>query len=145
MKSTAAQFSAKRDSASGEQKEGKDFKEIDLLTRQSERHARIGKFKDGGNEADLNPNVANRNKGPRRQPEKNVFTDEQIEKLQEVFHGSMFAYQRHWYEAGNRHRIRNLLKSRQIEATFFFAREALIDAITTGRNQIFLSASKAQA
>ena len=49
-----------------EQKEGKDFKEIDLLARQSERHARIGKFNDGGNEADLNPNVANRNKGPRR-------------------------------------------------------------------------------
>ena len=32
-----------------EQKEGKDFKEIDLLSRQSERHARIGKFNDGGN------------------------------------------------------------------------------------------------
>ncbi len=53
-----------------EQKEGKDFKEIDLLARQSERHARIGKFNDGGNEADLNPKVANRNKGPRRQPER---------------------------------------------------------------------------
>lgn len=53
-----------------EHKEGKDFKEIDLLARQSERHARIGKFNNGGNEADLNPNVANRNKGPRRQPER---------------------------------------------------------------------------
>ena len=73
-----------------EHKEGKDFKEIDLLARQSERHARIGKFNNGGNEADLNPNVANRNKGPRRQPEKNVFTDEQIEKLEEIFHSSMF-------------------------------------------------------
>ncbi|WP_252182758.1 terminase family protein, partial [Citrobacter sp. wls758] len=30
-------------------------------------------------------------------------------------------------------------------ATFYFAREALIDALLTGRNQIFLSASKAQA
>ena len=38
-----------------------------------------------------------------------------------------------------------ILKSRQIGATWYFAREALIDAITTGRNQIFLSASKAQA
>jgi hypothetical protein len=44
-----------------------------------------------------------------------------------------------------KHRIRNLLKSRQIGATYYFAREALIDALTTGRNQIFLSASKAQA
>lgn len=128
-----------------EHKEGKDFKEIDLLARQSERHARIGKFNNGGNEADLNPNVANRNKGPRRQPEKNVFTDEQIEKLEEVFHASMFDYQRHWFEAGKTNRIRNLLKSRQIGATFYFAREALIDALLTGRNQIFLSASKAQA
>ena len=67
-----------------EQKEGKDFKEIDLLARQSERQARIGKFNNGGNEADLNPNVANRNKGPRKPPEKNLFTDEQIEKLEEI-------------------------------------------------------------
>ncbi|HAH4663299.1 TPA: helix-turn-helix domain-containing protein [Escherichia coli] len=61
-----------------EHKEGKDFKEIDLLARQSERHARIGKFNNGGNEADLNPNVANRNKGPRRQPEKNVYENAEI-------------------------------------------------------------------
>ncbi|MWM79430.1 phage portal protein [Escherichia coli] len=103
------------------------------------------RFSSGGNEADLNPNVANRNKGPRRQPEKNVFTDEQIEKLEEIFHSSMFNYQRHWWEVGKTNRIRNLLKSRQIGATFYFAREALIDALLTGRNQIFLSASKAQA
>lgn len=109
------------------------------------REPGVGKFNNGGNEADLNPNVANRNKGPRRQPEKNVFTDEQIEKLEEIFHSSMFNYQRHWWEAGKTNRIRNLLKSRQIGATFYFAREALIDALLTGRNQIFLSASKAQA
>jgi len=53
-----------------ETKEGRDFKEIDLLARQSKRHARIGKFSNGGNEADLNPNVANRNSGPRKPPEK---------------------------------------------------------------------------
>jgi len=35
--------------------------------------------------------------------------------------------------------------SRQIGATYYFAREALLDAVETGRNQIFLSASKAQA
>lgn len=126
-------------------KEAIDFKEIDLLARQSERHARIGKYNGGGNEADLNPNVANRNKGPRKQPERNVFTDEQIEKLEDIFRESMFGYQRNWWEAGHKHRIRNILKSRQIGATFYFAREALIDAIITGRNQIFLSASKAQA
>ncbi|PIJ46375.1 MULTISPECIES: terminase ATPase subunit family protein [Erwiniaceae] len=127
------------------QKEGKDFKEIDLLARQSERHARIGKFNNGGNEADLNPNIASRNSGPRKPPEKNAFSEEQFEKLESIFHESMFGYQRQWWEAGNKFAVRNLLKSRQIGATFFFAREALVDALKTGRNQIFLSASKAQA
>ncbi|WP_153111535.1 terminase large subunit domain-containing protein [Propionivibrio limicola] len=49
------------------------------------------------------------------------------------------------YRAGLVQRVRNLLKSRQIGATWYFAREGLIDALETGRNQIFLSASKAQA
>ncbi len=128
-----------------EQKEGKDFKEIDLLHRQLERQARIRKYSRGGNEADLNPKIANRNKGERRPPEKNVFSEEQVKKLEDIFRSTLFDYQHDWYHAGLAHRIRNILKSRQIGATFFFAREALIDALTTGRNQIFLSASKAQA
>ncbi|PHI29233.1 terminase ATPase subunit family protein [Budvicia aquatica] len=126
-------------------KEGRDLKEIDLLGRQAERHARISKFNNGGNEADLNPNIKSRNSGPRKQAEKNQFTEEQIDKLNGLFMDSMFDYQRDWYRAGNQHRIRNILKSRQIGATYYFAREAFIDALATGRNQIFLSASKAQA
>lgn len=127
-----------------ESKEGKDFKEIDLLGRQLERMARIRKYQNGGNETDLNPKIANRNKGERRQPDKNFFSEEQIEKLEDEFRNTLFEYQKVWYRAGH-HRIRNILKSRQIGATFYFAREAFIDALTTGRNQVFLSASKAQA
>ena len=128
-----------------ENKTGGDFKEIDLLGRQLERIARVNKYSNGGNETDLNPKVANRNKGPRRAPLRNAFDEEQQAKLLELFHGKMFGYQKVWYQAGQQHIERNLLKSRQIGATFYFAREALIDALTTGRNQIFLSASKAQA
>jgi uncharacterized protein YjcR len=128
-----------------EAKEGKDYKEIDLLGRQLERMARIERYKGGGNEADLNPKVANRNKGPRKAPAKNAISEEQQAKLHEAFLDSIFDYQTGWYRAGLVNRIRNLLKSRQIGATWFFAREALDDAIETGRNQIFLSASKAQA
>lgn len=51
----------------------------------------------------------------------------------------------HWYRAGLEHRIRDILKSRQIGATFYFSREALLRALKTGHNQIFLSASKTQA
>ncbi|EIF3610305.1 TPA: terminase gpP N-terminus-related DNA-binding protein, partial [Salmonella enterica subsp. enterica serovar Litchfield] len=43
------------------QKSGGDFKEIDLLGRQIERLARVNRYSQTGNEADLNPNVANRN------------------------------------------------------------------------------------
>lgn len=112
---------------------------------QLERIARVNKYSNGGNEADLNPRVANRNKGPKKAPERNVVEPEQQERLIERFESTMFGYQRTWYEAGRHHRIRDLLKSRQIGATYFFAFEAFIDALVTGRNQIFLSASKAQA
>lgn len=128
-----------------EVKTGGDFKEIDLLGRQMERIARVNKYSNGGNEADLNLKVANRNKGPKKAPERNVVEPEQQERLIERFESTMFGYQRTWYEAGKLHRIRDLLKSRQIGATYFFAFEAFIDALVTGRNQIFLSASKAQA
>ena len=126
-------------------KDGRDFKEIDLLGRQIERLARVNRYSQSGNEADLNPNVRNRNKGERAPVEKNQFSEEAVEKLNEIFMGESFGYQMGWHKAGLEHRIRNILKSRQIGATFYFAREALIDALTTGRNQIFLSASKAQA
>ncbi|MCF5838777.1 terminase ATPase subunit family protein [Aeromonas veronii] len=128
-----------------EMKTGGDFKEIDLLGRQLERVARVNRYSNGGNEADLNPKVANRNKGPKKAPERNVVEPEQQERLIERFESTMFDYQRVWYQAGLEYRIRDLLKSRQIGATYFFAFEAFIDALVTGRNQIFLSASKAQA
>lgn len=122
-----------------------DFKVADFLARQMERFARINRYGQTGNEADLNPNVANRNKGERRKPKKNYFSEEAIEKLEEIFFDQSFAYQLGWHKAGLEHRIRHILKSRQIGATFYFAREALLRALQTGQNQIFLSASKTQA
>lgn len=76
-------------------------------------------------------------------PVPNSFTADQVLRLQEIFREQMFDYQRVWLN--QKVRFRNLLKSRQIGATFFFAREAFIDALTTGKNKVFLSASKAQA
>jgi uncharacterized protein YjcR len=128
-----------------EKKEGIDFKEIDLLSRQMERVARINKYNGGGNESDLNPNIASRNKAERKKAVKNDFNDEHVDLIKEAFMGSLFGYQHGWFDAGKKHNFRNVLKSRQIGATWYFAREALFDAMTTGRNQIFLSASKAQA
>ena len=122
-----------------------DFKVADFLARQMERFARINRYGQTGNEVDLNPNVANRNKGDRKKPTKNFFSDEAIEKLEEIFFAESFEYQLRWHRAGLEHRIRDILKSRQIGATFYFSLEALLHALKTGHNQIFLSASKTQA
>jgi len=57
---------------------------------------------------------------------------------------TLFEYQKTMHE--NLHqRIRNILKSRQIGATYYFAGEAFEQAVLTGDPQIFLSASRAQA
>ncbi|HAV1971893.1 TPA: terminase ATPase subunit family protein [Enterobacter hormaechei subsp. steigerwaltii] len=122
-----------------------DFKVADFLSRQMERLARVNRYAQTGNEVDLNPKIASRNKGDRKKPKRNFFSDEAIEKLEEIFLDQSFEYQLEWWRAGLAHRIRHILKSRQIGATFYFAREALLQALKTGHNQIFLSASKTQA
>jgi len=128
-----------------ENKEGKDFKEIDLLMRAVVSAARVRRYEaPGGHEGDLNEKVANRNAGPKKTPKRNFLTPEQIEALRQDFFANLFGYQALWWEERNQ-RTRFILKSRQIGATWYFAREALLDALETGRNQIFLSASRNQA
>ncbi|QCG49465.1 terminase large subunit domain-containing protein [Aeromonas schubertii] len=61
---------------------------------------------------------------------------------------TLFGYQRHVRQAKDDPalpRTRNILKSRQIGMTYYFSGEALEDAVLTGNNQIFLSATKVQA
>ncbi|GLK49629.1 terminase [Brevundimonas intermedia] len=127
------------------QKTGLDFKEIDALLRAAERLARLRRYSvEGGNETDLNPKVANRNAGPKKKPQKNRITPDQVEILKATMLKRMFGYQLTWWSKADL-RSRMILKSRQIGATYYFALEALIKALETGHNQIFLSASKAQA
>ncbi|MCH4584140.1 terminase family protein, partial [Achromobacter xylosoxidans] len=123
-----------------ERKEGIDFKEIDLLGRQLERTTRVRRYESGGRESDLNPNIERRNASPKKTPERNAISEEQAAKLLQAFEREIFGYQKVWYRNADQ-RTRMILKSRQIGATWYFAREALLDAIATGRNQIFLSAS----
>ncbi|MBU0252536.1 terminase large subunit domain-containing protein [Enterobacter hormaechei] len=119
-------------------KTGGDFKEIDLLTRQ------LKKLSDG------QPAETGAGKKPRKRKQKNHFTEEQIVALREKILDSLSWHQRGWYEQRH-HRNRMILKSRQIGATWYFAREALLDALRDDvkypyqRNQIFLSASRRQA
>ena len=130
-----------------DKKTGQDFKEIDLLARQLERTARIAKYSKGGNEVDLNPNIAARNSPEvkaKKDKGKNLIDQAGLEQLKSAFLAENFTYQSTWWANVSR-RTRFILKSRQIGATWYFAREALIHGLETGNNQIFLSASRNQA
>ncbi|AHF77582.1 Phage terminase subunit [Sodalis praecaptivus] len=56
----------------------------------------------------------------------------------------LFGYQKH-LRVNISQQVRNILKSRQIGATWYFAFEAFENAVLTGDPQIFLSASRQQA
>lgn len=129
-----------------EEKTGSDFKEIDLLMRQMTQTARIRRYgAPDGHEGDLNPKVGNRNKGEKKAPEPgNMIGSESVAKLVDAFGKGMFGYQERWMNS-TALRTRFILKSRQIGATYYFAREALVRGLETGNNQIFISASRAQA
>ncbi|GAA0672748.1 uncharacterized protein YjcR [Sphingomonas insulae] len=129
-----------------ESKTGADYTELDALRRQVESLAKVRRYEaPGGHSGDLNDKVANRNAGEKKpRAKKNHFTADQAAELKAIFLDQLYGYQEAWFAALS-FRTRMILKSRQIGATYYFAFEALIDAIETGRNQIFLSASKAQA
>lgn len=133
-------------------KTGADVRDLDLFGRQMERFARIRKFREkDGHEGDLNPRVANRNAGEKKKARKNHLTVEQVQAVLDTFDAEMFDYQRGWAGtkidllASSANVTRFILKSRQIGATFYFAREAIARLLETGNNQIFISASRAQA
>ncbi|NRN30392.1 terminase large subunit domain-containing protein [Photorhabdus heterorhabditis] len=66
------------------------------------------------------------------------------EDFQQFVDKTLFGYQKH-LRNNLAKQIRNILKSRQIGATWYFAFEAFENAVLTGDPQIFLSASKPQA
>ncbi len=66
------------------------------------------------------------------------------EDFQQFVDETLFGYQKH-LRNNLAKQIRNILKSRQIGATWYFAFEAFENAVLTGNPQIFLSASKPQA
>lgn len=123
-----------------------EYKEIDFMMRMLERSAKIEKYRNGeGNEVDLNPALANRNNSPRKRKLRNQITQEQLDRLEQLFQQLLYEFQQDWVHALQDTRIFIMLKSWQIGATYIIALWALIDALKTGHNKIFLSASKAQA
>ncbi|WP_232253789.1 terminase large subunit domain-containing protein [Pseudomonas glycinae] len=92
-----------------------------------------------------------RSEGGGKKREKKAKND--ISGLTEVdfldkFISKMYGYQKELFEAKQNpltRRIRNILKSRQVGLTYYFAGEAFMDAVLSGDNQVFLSASRSQS
>lgn len=143
-----------------EKKGNGEYKEIDELMRQLERLAKINKYNDTGNGGDLNPKLKNRYKEDRKDKVKNLISDDEIDALTDAFNLLLYPFQKVWIDTLDGQKIKvgdklkqkhaparifMMLKSRQIGATFIIAIWALINALKTKKNKIFLSASKAQA
>ncbi len=131
-----------------------DLKEIDLLinhhvklmaqkNKHLEKLAQSGSGQAAGGQAGFAA-AGEDNDKPKKRSKKNDVSLMPAEGFEEFAELSLFEYQKH-LRRNLGHDIRNILKSRQIGATWYFAFEALEDAVKTGKNQIFLSASKRQA
>lgn len=134
------------------EREGKspgDLKEVDTLVGTLERLQKLRLREKGleGRSAEGSPPGASEEKerkGKKKAAVKNDVSRLTEDDFAEAFHKRFFPYQRELLET-KRHRNRFFLKSRQIGFTWFFAQEAFEDACLTGDNQIFLSATRAQA
>ncbi|MCG7499363.1 terminase family protein [Vibrio sp. Of7-15] len=139
--------------------------QLDMLDRLIKHHVQLKKFRSqeqkGGVGSEVNPAPSQEKKSPSTRngktsqanksddkPKKKKNKKNNISELTEenfaTWHDSLFEYQ-HTMRDNIHQRIRNILKSRQIGATYYFSGEALENAVLTGDNQIFLSASRAQA
>jgi len=128
-----------------------ELKEMDMLIAhatklraQSNKHKEKlaesqGKHRDqgGSDEDDYQP----RKKRQYRKNDISGLTQEDFDAFAEE---NLFGYQKH-LRLNIAQQIRNILKSRQIGATWYFAYEAFENAVMTGDPQIFLSASRPQA
>lgn len=66
-----------------------DYKELGELFKNYKEFARIERYKEGGNEADLNPNIAKRNAAPKK---KKKITSLPKNKLNNLFQLLKIAY-----------------------------------------------------
>ncbi|MFN3469944.1 MAG: terminase gpP N-terminus-related DNA-binding protein, partial [Novosphingobium sp.] len=95
-----------------EKKTGSDYKEIDLLGRQMERLARIERYREGGNEADLNPKRRHgaQAANAKKQEAKNRITPEMAARLRADMEGQLHGRQKGWLLTSTAFRTRMILK-----------------------------------
>ena len=130
-----------------------ELKEVDALVGTLERlqKLRAAARTVGREVAETEPAPAvGGEQGRERKPRKGKQVKNDVSRLTKAdfearLHKRYFDYQKQWAAQKLIYRNRAYLKSRQIGATWYFAQEALEDAVLTGDNQIFLSATRAQS
>lgn len=73
-----------------------------------------------------------------------TFGPAEIDRLRERLAADSMPHQRPWLESRDRP-LRMVLKDRQVGATWYFAREAVLKGLATGRDQMIISTSDAMA
>lgn len=127
-----------------------ELKEMDMLIAHATKlRAQSNKHKEKlaesrGTTRDAGPDNGGDEPRKKRKYKKNDISGLTQEDFDAWADERLFAYQKHLRQNIGQ-QVRNILKSRQIGATWYFAYEAFENAVMTGDPQIFLSASKAQA
>lgn len=125
-----------------------DLEELSTLADILLKLEKVEALKRGENIGSGRPPGVKNGEGKPKRRKKNDISHITQARCNEVREKLLYPHQKIWYEAGQNpltSLVRFILKSRQVGATFTFAYEALETAILTGRNQIFISSTKAQA
>lgn len=136
--------------ASRDNKTDLDLKEMDMLIAHATKlRAQSNKHKEKMASGQSNDQASARDSNsdeprPKRKNRKNDISSLTQADFDSWAEEHLFEYQKH-LRRNIGQQVRNILKSRQIGATWYFAFEAFENAVMTGDPQIFLSASKVQA
>jgi uncharacterized protein YjcR len=130
-------------------KTAKDWYELDKMADLMLKLEKVEAFKRGewvGSGRSFGSKNGKRKKQQKRK--KNDVSDLTKEMFDTIFDDLLYQHQKIWIAAGENNetkRVRFILKSRQIGATFTFALEAFCTAVLKGHNQIFISSTRKQA
>lgn len=130
------------------EKTAADLKEADALVSVLERLQRMAwknsQQQEEGGQSGQGKSAGGKTTGKgRRSKIKNDVSGLRAEDFKKT-HEQYFDYQRA-IRAARLERNRQIIKARQLGLTWYFSREAFEDAVLSGDNQIFLSATRAQA
>lgn len=136
-----------------ENKTEQELKELDVLIERdlqykAQRAKQAAKQKNDGTTESISTDEYQKEQKQSKAKKKGTIKNDishVTDEMFEPFLATLFGYQHTLRNAIDKQKVRMLLKSRQIGATYYFAFEGLEQAIKTGDNQIFLSASKRQA